>query len=79
MPQAQELLADRGYDADWFREELLSKGIIHYSPSQKNRKNPAKYNKTLYKQHHKIEIMFVRLKDGRRIGMRYDHCVHTFY
>ena len=28
MPQADELLADRGYDAAWFREKLLEKGIV---------------------------------------------------
>jgi len=27
LPSAQWLLADRGYDADWFREGLESKGI----------------------------------------------------
>jgi IS5 family transposase len=27
LPSAQWLLADRGYDADWFREGLERKGI----------------------------------------------------
>ena len=27
LPKAGWLLADRGYDADWFRKALLSKGI----------------------------------------------------
>ena len=27
LPEAKELLADRGYDANWFREALLDKGI----------------------------------------------------
>ena len=79
MPPAQELLADRGYDATWFREELLSRGITPCIPPKRNRKDPTKYNKILYKQRHKIEIMFGRLKDWRRIAMRYDRCVHTFH
>jgi transposase len=33
----------------------------------------------LYKQRHKIENMFARLKDWRRISMRYDRCAHTFF
>jgi transposase len=33
----------------------------------------------LYKQRHKVENMFGRLKDWRRIAMRYDHCAHTFF
>jgi len=27
LPKAKELLADRGYDADWFRNALNDKGI----------------------------------------------------
>jgi transposase len=47
-------------------------------PAKKNRKVAIDYDKTLYKQRHKIEIMFGRLKDWRRIAMRYDRCAHTF-
>jgi len=32
----------------------------------------------LYRQRHKIENMFGRLKDWRRIHTRYDRCAHTF-
>lgn len=79
LPDAKELLADRGYDADWFRNALREKGIVPCIPSKKNRKIQIPYNKTLYKQRHKIENMFGRLKDWRRIAMRYDRCAHTFF
>ncbi len=36
------------------------------------------YDKALYRQRHRIENMFGRLKDLRRIAMRYDRCAHTF-
>ena len=42
-------------------------------------KTPVVYDKEVYKQRHKIEIMFGRLKDWRRIAMRYDRCAHTFF
>jgi transposase len=32
----------------------------------------------LYRRRHKIENMFGRLKDWRRIQTRYDRCAHTF-
>ena len=73
------MLADRGYDAAWFRKALLEKGITPCIPPKKNRKEPITYDKELYKQRHKIEIMFGRLKDWRRIAMRYDRCAHTFF
>ncbi len=79
LPDSRELLADRGYDAGWFREALMAKGITPCIPSKKNRKLQIPYDKTLYKQRHKIENMFGRLKDWRRIAMRYDRCAHTFF
>jgi transposase len=79
LPMAKELLADRGYDADWFRDALKRKGIEPCIPPKRNRKVQTAYDKILYKQRHKIENMFGRLKDWRRIAMRYDRCAHTFF
>jgi putative transposase len=79
LPKARELLADRGSDADWFRNALIEKGITPCIPPKKNRKIQLKYDKTLYQQRHKVENMFGKLKDWRRIAMRYDRCAHTFF
>ena len=79
LPPAKHLLADRGYDADWFRDALKDKGIEPCIPPKKNRKIQIEYDKTLYKQRHKVENMFGKLKDWRRIATRYDRCAHTFF
>jgi transposase len=79
LPDAKELLADRGYDSDKFRAALVERGITPCIPPRKNRKVQHHYCKTLYKQRHKIENMFGRLKDWRRIATRYDRCAHTFF
>ena len=76
LPKARELLGDKGYDADWFRQALAERGITACIPSRSNRKKPV--NRALYRQRHKIENMFGRLKDWRRIHTRYDRCAHTF-
>lgn len=78
FPKATELLADRGYDADWFRDALIDKGITPCIPPKKNRLIQHAYDKDLYKKRHKIENTFARLKDWRRIATRYDRCAHTF-
>lgn len=78
LPKAKELLGDKGYDADWFRTALAKKGIAACIPSRANRKEPIEHDPTLYRQRHKIENMFGRLKDWRRIHTRYDRCAHTF-
>ena len=79
LPPARHLLADRGYDADWFRAALHNKGIKPCIPPRKNRKTQIEYDKLLYKQRHKVENMFGKLKDWRRIATRYDRCAHTFF
>jgi transposase len=79
LPPAKALLADRGYDSNWFRDALAKRGCKPCIPSTKSRKIPLPYDKALYKQRHKIENMFARLKDWRRIATRYDRCAHTFF
>ena len=78
LPRAKVLLGDRGYDADWFRTALATRGIAACIPSKANRKIAIPHDPVLYRQRHKIEIMFGRLKDWRRIHTRYDRCAHTF-
>lgn len=78
LPKAKELLGDKGYDAGWFRAALAQRGITACILSKSNRKSPIHYDRTLYRQRHKIENMFGRLKDWRRIHTRYDRCAHTF-
>jgi transposase len=59
--------------------DLAAKGIEPCIPSTRSRKVELPYDKTLYRQRHRIEIMFGRLKDWRRIATRYDRCATTFF
>jgi len=78
LPTAEWLIADRGYDADWFRSALKDKGIRSCIPGRKSRGKAVRYDKRRYKRRNRIEIMFGRLKDWRRIATRYDRCATTF-
>jgi transposase len=78
IPQAGALLGDRGYDADWFRNALIDMGILPCIPSRIGRKVPIPHDADLYRLRHKIENMFARLKDWRRIATRYDRCPILF-
>mgnify|MGYP003484615801 CR=1 FL=1 len=59
LPKDEWLLADPGYDADWFRDALKDKGIKPCIPRRKSRAKPIKHDK----RRNRIEIMFGRLKD----------------
>lgn len=79
LPSAKALLGDRGYDADWFRAALAERKITACIPSKRSRKVMIHHDAALYRQRHKIEIMFGRLKDWRRIHTRYDRCAHNLH
>lgn len=63
LPRAKALLADRGYDADWFHAALEQRGITPSISSKTNRKAPIPHDTALYRQRHKVENMFGELKD----------------
>ncbi|MEO1293000.1 MAG: IS5 family transposase [Pseudomonadota bacterium] len=72
------LIGDKGYDSDEYRAALKAKGLTACIPPRKKRTSPARYCKTQYKQRHKVENMFGRLKDWRRIATRYDRRADVF-
>ena len=78
MPKAKWLLADRGYDADWYREASKNKGIRVRIPGRKSRKKTIRFDRRRYKRRNRIDIMFGRLKDWRSIATRYDRCPKVF-
>ena len=60
-PEADWLLADRGYDADWFREGLIEKGTRPCIAGRKSPKTTIKYDKRRYKRRNRIERMFGKI------------------
>ncbi len=78
LPRAAVLIADKGYDSRRFRDALAERGTSACIPSSRSRKIPIPHDKALYRNRHKVENLFARLKDWRRIATRYDRCAHTF-
>ena len=72
------LLADKGYDGDGFRQNLLMHGILPVIPPRSNRKAPEHPDYRRYKDRNRIERMFGVLKQQRRIATRYDKTALSF-
>lgn len=78
VAKPKALLADKGYDGDRFRESLLIQGILPIIPPRSNRKVPNHPDYRRYKDRNRIERMFGKLKQQRRIATRYDKSVLSF-
>ena len=65
-------MGDQGYDRDKIRKMLVQQGITPCIPPRRCRKQPVHYSKSLDCRRHKIEDLFSRQKDWRRIATRYD-------
>ncbi|MEP4529675.1 MAG: transposase, partial [Paracoccaceae bacterium] len=65
-------LADKGYDGDVVRQSLLLVGISPVIPPKSNRREPIPCDFRAYKDRNRIERMFNKVKQFRRIAARYD-------
>jgi transposase len=72
------LLADKGYDGDDVRDSLLLKGILPVIPPKANRRNPADCDYRQYRDRNRIERMFNKIYQFRRIATRYDKTARSF-
>ena len=75
---AKKLLGDKAYDSEELRLWLNQRGTKAVVPNKSNRKQPFSFDKNSYKQRHRIENAFCRLKDFRRIATRYDRLARNF-
>jgi transposase len=74
----RRLLADRGYDADHLRRLLAEQGAEAVIPSTTSRRAPIPYDVTAYKDRNRVERMWCRLKDFRRVATRYDKLARNY-
>ena len=78
MPPPKKLLADKAYDCAAFRDWLSRRGTTPVIPNKINRRKPYPHNKRDYRHRNKIERMFCRLKDWRRVATRDDRLARNY-
>lgn len=71
-------LADTAYDSDALRRFLIGRGTTPVIPNNPTRKNPHPFDAQAYKARNSIERTIGRLKDWRRIHIRYDTLARNF-
>jgi len=74
----RRLLADKGYDADHLRKLLAEQGAEAVIPSTTSRRAPIPYDTLAYRDRNRVERMWCRLKDFRRVATRYDKLARNY-
>lgn len=73
LPDADYMIADKGYDSEEVRAVVRAKSSIPVIPRKSNSKTGnADMDWGLYKYRHLVENVFARLKHFRAIATRYD-------
>ena len=68
----EHVLADKGYDAQEFRQHILELGMMPVIPPRSNRKAPADYDRHRYRERHLVECFINKIKHYRRIFSRFE-------
>jgi transposase len=77
-PTPKVLLADKGYDADFIRGDMESRGGFAMIPTKKNRLVQIPADGAIYALCNIIERCFNKLKNARRLATRYDKTAHSY-
>ena len=71
-------MAEAAYDSSSFREQIAEQEAVACIKPRCNRKVAIAFDKEQYKQRHKVECFFQKLKRYRRIATRYDKLALRF-
>jgi transposase len=71
-------VADRAFDSDAIRDELVGRDIAPCIPSRSNRAEPVEHDRAMYRQRNRVERLVGKLKQSRRIATRYEKPGGTF-
>jgi transposase len=72
------LLGDKAYDADAIRNDLQARNAVAVIPPKTNRKEPAAFDKELYRARSAVECTFNLLKQARRFATRYEKTLRNY-
>ena len=72
------MLADAAYDADAFRKAIAEAGAVAVIPNNPSRALKHPLDQALYKERHLVECCIAKLKQFRRVAMRYEKTARNY-
>jgi transposase len=78
LKEIKVFVADKAYDSNNIRDFLKNNKIETCIPNRGNKKEKHSFDKTMYRWRHRVENLFQRIKENRRLAMRYEKLDSTF-
>jgi transposase len=75
---AEYFLADKGYDSGALVDAAEAAGMTVVIPSRRNSLNPRSCDRVLYRERFRIEQLFNKLKNCRRIATRFEKTARNY-
>jgi len=73
-----KVIMDKGYDSDAIRAYVSQQGGVAVVAVNASRAQNPSFDEYLYRERHRIENLFARLKSFRRIAIRHEKLHATF-
>ena len=74
----KSVAGDKAYDSDDFRRWLRARRIRPVIPGKSNRLRKIRHSRPLYRDRHKVENFFCRIKSFTSIAFRFEKNDETF-
>jgi transposase len=78
LPVVDELVGDKGFDGDEQRQACVNNDVNPNIPNRKNRIDPWPHDAEGYQERNRVERLFAKLKQFRRVATRYEKLKVTF-
>ena len=72
VPDAEEVVADKGYDSWAIKGKVLDADMPAHIPSKRTAKEPWPIDEASYKERNRIERLINKMKQFRAVATRYD-------
>ena len=73
-----QLAGDKAFNGQPQREVCTALGVELVSPSKKNAVHPVPLDKAAYRERNRVERLFAKAKEFRRVATRYEKLKETF-
>lgn len=73
------IVADKAYTSNRIRQQITDEGALAVIPSKSNARKPVPHDRNLYAMRNIVERFFCKMKDMRRLAIRFEKHAINFH